>query len=117
MTNKNNTKGGSGDFGFLSGNEPSQKTIKGLDNGVLNRKGSTDPSDGYNYGSRSNINFAGLVAKGENGSSSGFQAFTPNGVQTQSNNGDRNSDYKWGDGAGGKRWSKNRDWEGDTSGN
>lgn len=115
MANRNNNKGGSGDFSFVSPSEPSQSKIKGLDNGVLNRRGSTDPSDGSSYGERANINFPGLVARGEN--PAGFQSFTPNGVQTQNATGDRNSDYKWGEGAGGKRWSKNRDFDGDLSGN
>lgn len=118
MSNRNNAKGGSGDFGFLSPSEPSQKSIRGLDNGVLKRYGSTDVTEGYNLGNRSNINFPSLVARGENASSSQFCAVTPNGVQTQSNTGDRNSNYRWGDiGNSGNRWNKNRDFDGDLSGN
>jgi hypothetical protein len=42
---------------------------------------------------------------------------TPNGVQTQSEDGDRNSDYKWCESADGQRFGRNKPWKGDMSGN
>ena len=115
MTNRNNNKGGTGDFGFFSSNEPAAKKIKGLDNGVLNRYGSTNPADGSSLGERANLNFPSMVAGGDN--PSGFRSFTPNGVQTQEENGDRNSDYRWSESDLGNRWGKNKPWGGDMSGN
>ena len=115
MANRNNNKGGSGDFGSLAPSEKSDARIKGLDNGVLSRRGSTDPAQGSSYGERANLNFPGMLAKGEN--PNGFRSMTPNGVQTQSSDGDKNSDYKWGESALGNRWGKNRNWDGDMSGN
>jgi hypothetical protein len=119
MSNRNNAKGGSGDFGYLSPSERDSKPIKGLDNGVLKRYGSTDPAAGANYGTRANINFPGLVARGANSSREGFSAITPNGVQKQGSGCDYNSNYRWGDNSGteGERWNKNRDFDGDLSGN
>jgi len=83
--------------------------------GVLNRRGSTDPAQGDSYGERSNLNFAGMVAKGNN--PNGFRSITPNGVQTQSEDGDYNSNYRWGNGTDGQRWNQNRNFKGDMSGN
>jgi len=115
MANRNNNKGGSGDFSpIFPGERPAQK-IKGLDNGVLERFGSTDPTVGYNIGKRSNINFPGLVARGAN--ETGFSSVTPNGVQKQNNTSDHNSDYRWGDGTSGQRWNRNKNFDGDLSGN
>lgn len=117
MSNRNNSKGGSGDTGFVSPSEKNQSKIKGLDNGILNRRGDVDPCRGANYGTRANLDFPSMVARGENASNSQFSSVTPNGVQKQGTGEDRNSNYRWGDGNSGNRWNKNRDFDGDMSGN
>lgn len=116
MPKKNNIKQGSGSLvvGFTQ-YQPEDRPIKGLDNGVLARYGSTDPASGSSYGERSNLNFPGAVAFGEN--PTGFSSITPNGVQKQSDRHDCNSNYRWSDGTSGNRWNKNRPWDGDLSGN
>ena len=119
MSNRNQNKGGSGDVAYDPYGQQTQKPIKGLDNGVLKRYGSTDPADGANYGTRANISFPGILARGEN--PGGFRSITPNGVQEQSDNNDYNSqsNYKWGGqtASGGPRWGNSKGYKGDMSGN
>lgn len=115
MANRNNFKGGSGDAGFLSSGKKSSSKIKGLDNGVLNRSGSTDPAAGSSYGERSNFNFASCLARGEN--PTGFTSYTPNGVQKQSRDGDKNSNFRLAESGDGSRWGGGKGFDGDMSGN
>lgn len=94
----------------FSESKSKRKSMKGLDNGVLDH-----PSNKRTSGA--NVDFPAMVDYGEN--PNGFVAFTPNGISRNEERG-MNKQWNWGGSAMGERWGGPdngcTEWNGDRSG-